>query len=656
MNKKLALLFIILISVCAISHASAADNSTDAVTQIENNEIIDSCNVESISADEAGDNSSNVYYVDSNSNVQSAIDKANEGDTIVLNGTFELKDAISINKTISIIGYGDGATLKPNDLNYKDLRFFNINSKASNVVLSNLILIDGNNGAAGAILWEGSNGSLTDCEFRNNMAKNSYGGAVVIKGNNCNITDCIFNKNQATQSNGGAISLIGENCLVKNCTFYDNYAAQNGGAIFVNGKKITISDCLFEANHVSASDNASMSNGGAIFSNCETLTIEGTDFNNNYASTYGGAVYLSDYNNVKKSSFKDNHALLGRDIYSNPTSHITSSNFTVLYNETESDAIYGFEPDNLFNNIVTKLKVNSSVIFSTSMSFQYGDSRSCMVTVEGGIIEEKNIRVLNHTEANITFKDNTLTVSNLDVGEYVLRVTTTPDENHTAVDKDLNITVVKATAVISASKVTVALKSSAVWTITLIDAGNKKPIANMQISLKVYTGNTYKIVNVTTNSKGVASFKTKDLSKGTHKVVLSAEHGSYNFNTLTSSITVVKQTALKFKLQSRVVDKGGSLLSYLVLNKKTGKGVNGIKVKVFIYTGKTYKKYTLKTKKIKGKKKTYNGAMGFSTNDFSAGKHKVIIKPVSIKYKGSVTTYIKIKKSATKGLKYFRKV
>ena len=72
--------------------------------------------------------------------------------------------------------------------------------------------------------------------------------------------------------------------------------------------------------------------------------------------------------------------------------------------------------------------------------------------------------------------------------------------------------------------------------------------------------------------------------------------------------------------------------------------------------GKKYKTYILKTKKIRDGKKFYTGAVGFSTNDFSKGKHTVKIMPVDLKYKGSVTTYIKIQKSATKGPKFFRKV
>ena len=172
----------------------------------------------------------------------------------------------------------------------------------------------------------------------------------------------------------------------------------------------------------------------------------------------------------------------------------------------------------------------------------------------------------------------------------------------------------------------------------------------MKLTLKVYTGKKYKKVTVKTNSKGEASYKTRGLSKGIHKVIVSASHSGYNFNTLKSSITVVKPVSLKFKIQSKKDEAGGSIRSFIVMNKKTKKGINGVKVKVLIYTGKKYKSYTLKS----SKKDKYKGAFGFATNDFSAGNHKVVLKPVSIKYKGSFKTSITIKKSAAKGPRFFR--
>ena len=325
----------------------------------------------------------------------------------------------------------------------------------------------------------------------------------------------------------------------------------------------------------------------------------------------------------------------------------------VLMVETTPDE-YHYAVNRTLN--ITVNNVKSKVTLKTGVIFEYGSSASIHVTVDGGIVEGKNIQILNHPEAKITLSGDVITISGLNVGSYILSVTSTPDSDHTAATSNVDVTVKKATAVISASEATVALKSGAMWVVKIVDSKSKNPIAKMNVALKVYSGKKFTVINLKTNSKGEVSYQTRKLSKGTHKIVVSVTDSRYNFNTLTSSIKVVKQTPLKFKLKKKVDDNGGSLRSFLVLNKKTKKGVNGIKVKVLIYTGKKYKTYTFKTKKIKGKKVTYNGAFGFATNKFSVGKHKVKIMPASIKYKGSVKTTIKITKKARKGPKFMREV
>ncbi|MBR4448559.1 hypothetical protein [Methanobrevibacter sp.] len=685
MNKKIVLLFLIVLSIFVMSNVSAAD--IDAQMMENTNEDIADVSIsdESLNGNQNDVVLNEIRHVNSGQSIQEAIDSANDGDTIILNGTFELESEVKINKTLNITGEGDGASIKYYAFALSKKRLFNIDSSTSNVVLNNLKFIEANyNGFGGAVLFEGDNGIINNCVFDRNIAGGSYSGAVLVTGQNCNITNCVFKANRADQY-GGAVVIDGDNSNVINCTFNDNRADQyggavvlgglhssvigctfennyavgsKGGAIVVRGSENRIYNCRFDKNYVSNSLNSTSDvGGGAIYCDCENLEINGCNFTDNYANnSNGGAISLGRNNIVNGSFFKGNTAILGNDIYSGSRSNVMSNYFILDYGETQGQAIYGSQliisQDNTFN----RTKINSSVTFSAGMIFEYAASGSIYVTVKGGTIQQKNIAVLNHPEAKITFANNVLTVSNLAVGIYTLRVTTTPDENHTAVDSDLRITVKKATAVIKASKLTVALKSAAAWTIKIVDPRNNNPIANMKVTLKVYTGKKYKTLTLYTNSKGEVSYKTKSLAKGTHKIVVSASHKGYTLNSLKSSITVVKQTVLKYKLQSRVNDKGGSLLSYIVLNKKTKKGVNGVKIKCLIYTGKKYKTYVLKTKKIKGKKETYNGAVGFATNSFSAGKHKVKLMPYSIKYKGSVTSCIKLKKSAVKGPKYFRKV
>ena len=130
----------------------------------------------------------------------------------------------------------------------------------------------------------------------------------------------------------------------------------------------------------------------------------------------------------------------------------------------------------------------------------------------------------------------------------------------------------------------------------------------------------------------------------------------YTNKAVTSSVKIIKPTELKFKLQQKKSNSKGEVgISYLVSDKKTGKGINGVKFKCLIYTGKKYTTHYLTTKKIKGANTVYDGAIGFITNQYSVGKHTVKLLPVNIKYKGSLTTsFTIIKTKAASGGKYFR--
>ena len=373
------------------------------------------------------------------------------------------------------------------------------------------------------------------------------------------------------------------------------------------------------------------------------ITFEFGDYGSTNFTVYGGTL---EYGNIKVVDHPEAIIGLSNNVIS--VSYLSVGNYTLMVQTT---------PDDYHNAINATLNITvnnakSKVSFSAGIVFEYGSSSSIHVIVDGGTVERKNIQIDGHPEAKINLTNQVITVSGLTVGSYVLRVTSTPDSDHTASTGTVTVTVKKATAVIKASKLTVALKRGTLWKIKLVDSKRNTPIANMKVTLKVYTGKKFKIVTLTTNSKGEASYQTNKLSKGNHKVIVSASDSRYNFNTLSSSIKVIKPKALKFKLKKRVNDKGGSLISYVVLDKKTKKGVNGVKINVLMYTGKKVKKITLKSKKIA---KT-EGAIGFATNDLSVGKHKVVIVPVSIKYTGSAKTTMIIKPSAKKIPSYLRKL
>ncbi|WP_298521600.1 hypothetical protein [uncultured Methanobrevibacter sp.] len=696
MNRRILLLLLILVSVCAMSHVSAADNSdylavdnsSDIEMQIMDEAISDDVSFEALKVDEnSADEEIGAKAIDYR-NIQSIIDGSEEGDTVYLNGTYICDYLVNINKTVNIIGRDDGAVIKLSD-EYKEYNtpFFNVN--APNVRMTNVKFVGGLFLFGGALTWQGDNGEIKNCEFTDNIAsseENGIGGAILLYGQNCLMENCVFKNNHAYQHGGavlwygdngrirdcvfqdnrasgnkgwgGALMLYADDCIVNNCTFINNTCTDYGGAIAIHNMTNKIVNCHFEGNtvlnNVTYKDGKSEVQGGAaVFSTCVGLIIDNCRFFNNRASNaLGGALSLSINNTVTRCTFKGNDALLGRDILASSSSTISLNYIVLDFNETKSQSVYGVSADEpKLNNIFEITKINSSVTFSAGMVFKYAQSGTIGVVVEGGILEEKNIRVLNHPEAKINYTNNTLVVSGLDVGEYILRVTTTPDSLHNAVESDLAITVQRSTAAIKASKMTVALNKATLWTIKLIDTETGLPIPKMKVTLKVYTGSKFKTVTLTTNSNGEATYQTKSLAKGSHKVIVNAAHTGYSFKAVTSSISVIKPTALKFKVKA-VHAKDGSTLSITVTNKATKKPVNGIKVKLKVYTGKTFKTITLKTKTNKG----YKGVCGYGTNTLSVGTHKVVISPVEIKYSGSANSKMVIKSSAKKRPSWTHKI
>ncbi|RAP53297.1 MAG: hypothetical protein BZ138_01375, partial [Methanosphaera sp. rholeuAM270] len=133
------------------------------------------------------------------------------------------------------------------------------------------------NRAAGAINWQGSNGTISDCLFENNTAKG-------IKNDSRNLV--VPEKSKTKGGNGGAVLWIGSDGLLYNNTFNNNYAHVYGGALFIrDNDNVTIRLSKFN-------DNGANQTGGAInfYNGSSNAKIYDSEFKNNYANRSGGAL------------------------------------------------------------------------------------------------------------------------------------------------------------------------------------------------------------------------------------------------------------------------------------------------------------------------------------------------------------------------------
>ena len=199
--------------------------------------------------------------------LQRAIDEAiREGKTeLVINETVLYSEGLDqgqiiINASITLIG----KTMITIDAK-NHCRIFDV--RAPNVTFKNIRFVNGNASGdnstshdkinGGAILWEGVNGTIENCNFSDNWAYN--GGAVFVQntGVHGRIIDSTFENNIAVH-NGGAVDWNATGGNVTNTRFISN-SAQYGGALFV-GSNSTLS-YLTKSNFTK---NVATARGGAL--------------------------------------------------------------------------------------------------------------------------------------------------------------------------------------------------------------------------------------------------------------------------------------------------------------------------------------------------------------------------------------------------------
>lgn len=205
--------------------------------------------------------------------------------------------------------------------------------------------------------------------------------------------------------------------------------------------------------------------------------------------------------------------------------------------------------------------------------------------------------------------------------------------------------VTKKSVKIKPTALTTVYNSGKTFKIKVLDSSNK-PVKGVELRLKVYTGKKYKTKYVTTNANGIATYKASTLSKGTHKIVISAVNAKA---TSKNSKVVIKPRAITIKAKSfkvNTADFAGGCIDIQVKDKSSKKGLNGVSLTLKIKNGKKYKTVKLVTGYDSDDKK--NGIAGIITNQYLVGTHKVTIKPTSKNYKGSATAKIVITKSAKK--------
>lgn len=163
------------------------------------------------------------------------------------------------------------------------------------------------------------------------------------------------------------------------------------------------------------------------------------------------------------------------------------------------------------------------------------------------------------------------------------------------------------------------------------------PLYNAKVSIRVYTGDTYKTYYAYVDEKGIASIKVPHPAVGTHKVMIYVN----DKNMGSSSIKVTKSNATVYAPKKTVKRKANSYF-YIKVSDFTGALVKNTSIKVNVFTGKKVKTYSVKT--------NTKGVAKISTSKLALGTHKVIINSTNKNLKIYKSTKIIVKRSVAKGV------
>jgi 5-hydroxyisourate hydrolase-like protein (transthyretin family) len=159
----------------------------------------------------------------------------------------------------------------------------------------------------------------------------------------------------------------------------------------------------------------------------------------------------------------------------------------------------------------------------------------------------KTVTLTSNSKGNVKYQS-----SKLDIGKHKIVLKVKSTTKITGITKTSYIKVYRAALNISAPFKTKLYKKAGRFTVTVKNKASGKAVKGIKVIMKVYTGKKYKTFTAKTNSKGKAGFSTKSLSKGYHKVKITAKGNSkYKKASAKGVVEIIKK---KFSTRIRVND------------------------------------------------------------------------------------------------------
>ena len=536
-------------------------------------------------------------------------------------------DSISISEDNKVID-GNGAVI---DMTGSNIRAFDVISKG--VTIKNLTIKNVNfEEIGGAIKFAGDSGSVINCNFINNAAKN--GGAIYFDYTG-NVENCNFVNNSATY-HGGAIDFEGSG-NVTNCNFTDNKATDTysyGGAVYLWNQG-TVTNCNFTGN------NATIGSAIYFYSSSATKTVSNSRFLNNRANAEALEITKND-NNIT-ITFTGNDNLLNA-IYSN--SDVTFTNVTywaanriantgsspttparskyeagqnisvgvvvngiIIFNEvkvTDENGMivldikagenYYISARHDTDSYYTETeKTNSTMKLNVNITSQTTTNRTVNITAKSNIpqdiVQGKLLFILpNGTNITANYAGNGTwwAVHRFDdYGVYQVNATYIGLDNVTI--NNATITVSKVNTVLTADAVTATYNINRDLVITLKDA-NGNALSGAKLTVDLNGAREY-----VTDANGQVKVNVAKLVPKTYTAIITFNGDDIYAKSTKNVQVIVKKAKAKIVAKKKTFKKSKKVKKYTVtLKDNTGKAIK--KAKVTIKVGKKTFKATTNTK------------------------------------------------------------
>ena len=292
-----------------------------------------------------------LYVPDYYSTIQSAIEAAGNGDSVIVSPGFYTEtidfDGKSIIVSSLYLMEDDslliGSTIIDAQENGSVATFSN--GEDSGSVLQGFTLQNGtgndedpdDNGSyytyGGGIYCEDSDPTIKDCIIRDNVANEGGGGGIFCYESSPIFYGCMITGNETDDVGGGLYARAASSPTFFDCVFYDNIAEFGGGCYMRNESSPVMENVVFNEN------TANNSGGGITLKDDADLVANGLYITNNEADGLGGGFYINNANpQLDFALIADNISSSGAGVYIRNSSVAEFTNVTISNN---SAGLYG---------------------------------------------------------------------------------------------------------------------------------------------------------------------------------------------------------------------------------------------------------------------------------------------------------------------------